>query len=411
MITLLQLSDIHFRKNTEETDEYTQMRTRMVERVEDYCSENSIDGIMICGDVAFSGGREEYERKAIPFIDQLRQITGCSDGRIFLIPGNHDKIRDMDGKFTRALLREGLLKYENCDDVLEQIRQKEQNTLKKLYEPFSDYVRFAVSYQCTSEVAAKSVTNKPLGDTDKMYWKARIAKLESYNINLFGINTCLVSDGWDNMHKQILPKLLYNIPKHRNEINISMMHHPITFIENGQQIESILNQKFVLQFYGHIHQQTINANGTIKIYSGALHPDWSNEDDKKTYIPVFNFIELDVDEDKLKVSIKANAWKWGKGDDGYFKEEAKDTYEVDVKDDGTKSFKSEKPISLPDGMQQRDIDIQLIKHPYYHNIICKMYPGFPITDDKLTDCMEFLEKIKKNDRYIELHKNLIKYGR
>lgn len=412
MVTLLQLSDIHFRKKSEETDEYTQIRTRMIERVEDYCLENTIDGIMICGDVAFSGKKAEYEKKAIPFINQLRDITMCSDGKIFLIPGNHDKVRDMEGKFTRVILRNGILHDTKGDDTLDQIRHKEQDTLKKLYEPFGDYIKFAASYRCASEVAVKSITDKPLDDIDKMYWKAEIDILKSYHLNLFGINTCLVSDDADYIHKQALPKLLYNISKHRNEINISMMHHPTNFIENGEKIESVLNQKFALQFYGHIHQQTVKAKDTIKIFSGALHPDWSDETDKKKYVPIFNFIELDVEEDKLQVRVKSNVWKWIQNDDGYFIEEEVEVYEVDIRDSATKNVKSENvTVELPNGISQRDIEIQLIRHPYCHNIISKMYPEFPITDDNMNDCMGFLERVKRDNKYIELYNKLDKYGR
>ena len=68
MLILLQLSDIHFRKKPDELDEYSQMRVRMIETIEDYCKNETINAILICGDIAFSGSHAEYEDKAKAFI-------------------------------------------------------------------------------------------------------------------------------------------------------------------------------------------------------------------------------------------------------------------------------------------------------------------------------------------------------
>lgn len=36
----------------------------MIETIEDYCQSESINAILICGDIAFSGKQAEYEEKA-----------------------------------------------------------------------------------------------------------------------------------------------------------------------------------------------------------------------------------------------------------------------------------------------------------------------------------------------------------
>lgn len=54
MLTFLQISDIHFKKFDDSVDEYSEMRQRMKDCVEDYCRHNKIDNILICGDIAFS---------------------------------------------------------------------------------------------------------------------------------------------------------------------------------------------------------------------------------------------------------------------------------------------------------------------------------------------------------------------
>ena len=82
MQTILQLSDIHFKRLPEARDEYTQLKERLYEKVEEICKSTKVDCILICGDVAFSGNKDEYEQKAKPFIEELQKLTGCGKGRV-----------------------------------------------------------------------------------------------------------------------------------------------------------------------------------------------------------------------------------------------------------------------------------------------------------------------------------------
>lgn len=107
-MVLLQLSDIHFRKNPNEVDEYSQMRIRTYEKLQSICRETNVEGVLICGDVAFSGTEEEYNQKAATFMNRILEITGCSDSQIYMVPGNHDKNWNEKGGYTRTLLREGI---------------------------------------------------------------------------------------------------------------------------------------------------------------------------------------------------------------------------------------------------------------------------------------------------------------
>ena len=48
-----------------------------------------LDLILVTGDVAYSGKRDEYDR-ARAFFDRLASETGVDRARIFVVPGNHD---------------------------------------------------------------------------------------------------------------------------------------------------------------------------------------------------------------------------------------------------------------------------------------------------------------------------------
>ena len=89
MITFLQISDIHFTDASGNDDEYAQMKRKFLEDIAECRNrKGTIDYILICGDVAFSGMESQY-RKAKEFITQICENTKCSENNIFVVPGNH----------------------------------------------------------------------------------------------------------------------------------------------------------------------------------------------------------------------------------------------------------------------------------------------------------------------------------
>lgn len=75
-IRLLQLSDIHWKKQLDAADDYTDIRDQMLQDLKYYCQDtgNTFDKILICGDIAFSGSTDEYKRANL-FINTLLIIT------------------------------------------------------------------------------------------------------------------------------------------------------------------------------------------------------------------------------------------------------------------------------------------------------------------------------------------------
>lgn len=72
------MSDIHWTRQLDSTDDYTDIREMMLEDLGYYCQAtgNKFDKILICGDIAFSGSRVEYER-ANTFIADLCKKVNC----------------------------------------------------------------------------------------------------------------------------------------------------------------------------------------------------------------------------------------------------------------------------------------------------------------------------------------------
>ena len=414
MIRILQISDIHFKKFDNTVDEYAEMRQRVKDCVEDYCKTANLDCLMICGDIAFSGNAYEYENKAKPFIADLLGIMNAGQDRVYMVPGNHDKNRSADGRHTRAFLRDGLLHDKQADFVLDNIKRDEQETMKALYKPFHDYMEFANDYDSLSDVAKKMLADDRIGFSDMMYRAYELGKLGDYAVVLYGINSCLASDDMDDKeHNQALPKQTYNIVQERKVINISMMHHPMKFINKGlATIEKELDDKYVVQFYGHEHIESFEKGDAIKIFSGALQPDYKTEEDKKVYRPVFNIIEMDVNGDVLSVVVRPYIWTWDEPVPTFKKESPKTyTHNLTAQRNATKARVVQQLASLPEGVTVRDVKIRVVRNPHYLSIIKDVYADFQTTGDKGKDCIKFFERVTTDHKYSELHNILSKYER
>lgn len=94
---ILQISDIHWKKRKHWNDDFEGMKSRFLKDIKEYIeAENEIDYIFICGDIAFKGITEEYD-KALGYIDSICRIIGRKREDVFVVPGNHDLNRKSAG--------------------------------------------------------------------------------------------------------------------------------------------------------------------------------------------------------------------------------------------------------------------------------------------------------------------------
>ena len=329
MIRFLQISDIHFTDTNGNDDEYRQMKCKFLEDIAScHTSMGRIDFILICGDIAFSGMDSQY-RIARSFIKEICKRANCVN--VLIVPGNHDKKRDVYGR-SRQAMRDYLLTGKNTKLLLES-KVKEPMAVGVLYAPFKQYYKLAEEYLCISDIAFKA-SFFPESDqeglvprfepNDAMYWTQDLGMIKGFNLFIHGSNTSLLSDKDDGesknpkteKHLQVVPLQAYNITAASNEIHMLMLHHPMSEVIDGKRIEKEIDSRFKVQLYGHVHKQSSSEGEAIKIYSGALQPE---EDESIEYFPVYNVIDLDVvkmsDKPTLKVDIFSRKWDGVKFDE------------------------------------------------------------------------------------------------
>ncbi len=425
MIRFLQFSDIHFLFCEETEDDYAQMRIRFIEDLENVKKKiGYIDYILICGDIANRGQKMEFD-KAKKFIESVSKALDVNDKRpnIFVVPGNHD-IDRKSYESTRDLLRPTLLDSTKNNEFIRTIKHSEPDTMKVLYAPLTAYNEFAQPYFIDeiSEAIMIGDINEHCFDDKNYFWKSCLGKEGDYTVNMYGLNSTLTCDGKERAKKDLkesnhltfLPKPAYNIQAYFNEINISMIHHPLDWLIDEDNTRTIFDDRFKLQFFGHMHVQSSHSEKTIKIFSGAFQPE--QQADIGDCPPVYNIIELNVEESNMNIRLESRKW-----DGSYFvkfEEESKimsvslatpNNWPESTQEESKKDIIAIEHTMIP----INEINYTFINSNRQREIIEILMPG--TFDDSRSDranSLIFLKNIKEEGRYQELFNELNKqHGR
>lgn len=424
-IRLLQLSDIHWKKQLDAADDYTDIRDQMLQDLEYYSqgTGNGFDKILICGDIAFSGSTDEYKR-ANTFIRELCKTVACKSEEVYTVPGNHDKKVNEHPKCVREFIHQAISKQEkNSDWWWNKMIDEDFSFIKKLYTPFKEYNHFCNDERDNAEPFMLRALELGVDTHDgaEMFWHSEFEEdLEGYQVNLYGVNSALISDldDYDPVpnrkegHRLFLPQIAYRGAKCKDGIiNILMCHHPLDFLLNKEEIAKDLDKRYALQLYGHVHiaNSDIN-NNAVHIYSGSLNPGDVNDN---TYKPVYNIIELSIEthdngDDVLNVNLRVQKYD---GEQFVKDEEQSKLFKVTLKkhDRWKDGYKTVETVGqeLPNGLSKRDVRHKFKQCPNSKEIIQKMYPQIDCTGSAYMRNQVFLDKIRKDNRWVELY-NMIK---
>ena len=218
----------------------------------------------------------------------------------------------------------------------------------------------------------------------------------------FAINK--LSDKEDENHNQILPNELFYTTKNNGVVNVSVMHHPLDFIKDKKDIEKAMDELYPIQFYGHVHHQSIEKNGTLKIFSGAIMPPKGESNCEDGYEPVFNIIEFKDGHGVIIVTVNPYQWEWTSKNDGRFNAiQPEPSYQINVDDSSQYALSIEKTLKLPKGVTKKEIEVEFLQSTKSEEIIHKMYNAFEFQNDAVADASTFFRRVKDEDRYVELY--------
>jgi len=306
----LHLSDIHFRSKevSRDDDPNRALRDDIVDDVKKMRAKigRPADAVLISGDIAFAGARDEYQFATDWLKDLLCPAAGCGMEDVFVIPGNHDVDRGKASarmhKDARATLRQ--LDVDAADSRLrEYLSEPESSQL--IFAPLDNYNAFAAQFECA------------IGPYDDLHPELKPYVWRSWTLNdgstlkFWGFSSVLVSDQFDDVNKMFVDPMGAQIQREDGVIHAVMCHHPYNWLRNGGAFKGRLEAITHLQLFGHEHTRRIEEGRRFTtIRAGAIQP----ERDDPNWDPGYNWIELSVEakpdeERQLNVGIWVRKWE------------------------------------------------------------------------------------------------------
>lgn len=298
MLSFVHLSDIHFNKYSGDPyDVDNDLRSMLLYDVREnfHKSIDSCNGILICGDIVFSGKEKEYAI-ASEFLRTLCDKLGLPDSSVYCVPGNHDVDQDVPRGEYFIESTQGQLAATTTMDAFDASLAKiahSEISAELLYEPIKNYNKtFAGKFNCN--LNSKNLCREFLIDLD-----------HKYKLSIWCINSTLISNHHDQDDRKVerpmrIGRAQMPVPK-ENTVYLSICHHPPQCWYDPEKIlAEKMNKRVAIQLYGHKHIQTIERKGeSIIVGSGATQPVRGDDD----WLPRYNWITLETKQDKLFVSI------------------------------------------------------------------------------------------------------------
>lgn len=419
-LRLLLLSDIHYLSLYEEMDPNAALRSAFMKDMADYrANYGEIDHILVCGDIAFSGLKIEYDA-ALKFFEQLIGVVGCKPEEIYIVPGNHDKNFNAPSAELRHVIHAGLSNESiDADKFFVELLKNNFSQIKALYQPFKDYQDFALKMVSTEPLMTKCLIEQDDtvydNSTDKAYMVANLGTIDNYPVILYAMNTSLCSDWFDiddfeKGHKLFLPKLSYNtVIDKKGCVNIAMMHHPVSRLLRGERIARALDRNFHIQIFGHLHQPVSNEEGVVRINSGALQPPKDEYDKSEGYFSVYNILELGMSKenglDNLNVMLRVERYDENNKEFVEIEEESK-SFVLPLKKHESRWCKEKqtrvKPEVFPEGVSDRTVKYKFLQIENPKAIMKRMNYSYDENKSHNMNCIDFLNKMQSEQRMLEL---------
>lgn len=302
-LTFVHLSDIHFRKGFTGTknDPDLELREQLDADLRKLVPQfGKISGVIITGDVAFSGHKSEY-RQALAWITNMAEHMQCPLSNVMVIPGNHDVSRSEILKDDKRILKLQRKVRRGGDAALSVARLATVLNGKEgklLAAPVKTYNRFAKQFAC-------NIT--PLDP----YWERPFSLGDGTRVLLRGLTSTWLSGPEDS--EQVIRLLYgsaqYEFTKIDHTYYVVAAHHPPQSMIDGVPAARAFDFHCRLQLFGHKHEQWVTSTKTCtRIAAGAVQPDRR----EKLWTPRYNILQISGEfvADAQRVVIRIYPRKW-----------------------------------------------------------------------------------------------------
>lgn len=256
------------------------------------------NAVLVTGDVAFSGGgrRDDEYPRAREYLAALAGDLGLSMRRhVFVVPGNHDVDRSVQGRSLTRLLRNLRDGSESLDDAL-----SDPDDLALLQRRLTNYLELAKDCACGA----------------RLFWVERLLQSQGLKIRLVGFNTALLAAGDDDrgrlrLGKRALALALLDPAPEPEELVLTLSHHPFRggWLADEREIDAWVRNSAHLHLSGHIHDAESEVTRTggggvfVRISGGAVHSESGPSD-----IPAGHGYNLGAIFAQPDRSLKVRVW-------------------------------------------------------------------------------------------------------
>jgi predicted phosphodiesterase len=300
-IAFIHLSDIHFgQEKLGFVHINDDIRRQLIEDVRAMVAtlpNGKAAGVLVTGDVAYSGKKEEYER-AGAWLDELTAAAGCERTAVMMVPGNHDIDMSTVDRGTKLVLDDIL---QNGQESLEAFLANEHDR-DTLYRRFDAYQPFAEAYNC-------SLDREGGMPEAQSYF---LTSDKSRTLRFVGLNSALTCNWGVQKGRLLLGRRQWPIFGKAHEEVVVLIHHPLDWLlDSADSRGYILNRARVL-ITGHEHNPQLNVldlegGGHLMMLAAGATARPENEVDVGYTYNVLEFAWL-ADEDVLAVTVHPRAW-------------------------------------------------------------------------------------------------------
>lgn len=299
-ISFIHLSDIHFRKTSgNSTDIDNDLRNAVMMDIKYNAKEQlkDVKGVLIVGDIAFAGQREEYLR-AKEFLKSLVVCLEVDEKSIYCVPGNHDVdqqiAKECISVYEAQCAIEKASSLDNADWLLDKYMQDKASP-NLLFKTMEEYNNFSAPYNCNI-------------NSNRTQWTACFDLDYNMKLKIQGMNSCIISNQDDHKEKDKIRKMVVGqsqIPLYEdNTVWVSLCHHPVEFWKFSDDIRDRLDKRIDIQLYGHKHEQSVSITSErLVISSGATHPTRGND-----WVPRYNWISFECIQQEKERYIKVKVF-------------------------------------------------------------------------------------------------------
>jgi len=295
------VSDIHFgQERDDRVHIHADVKQQLINDAKEVVSDiagGTAHGILVTGDIAQSGKWTEYE-DAGRWLDELAASIGVEIHRVQMVPGNHDLDRSklsFAGKQILDHIRAGGSK--EYESILNNPTDR-----AALFARFEDYGRFSFGYNC------------PLNNEGAFASEMEVTLAPGRAIRFIRLNSALLCHGEerDENPELIIGARQFTIPRTNGVENIVLVHHPLNWYKDQDQVRDYIRSRARVFISGHEHDPKVSVDrveehsDVMMLAAGATVPYKSDS----VFTFTYNIIEFDWDGeiDGLSVTMHPRVW-------------------------------------------------------------------------------------------------------